>query len=276
MPFSATKISVSGNKFVILDTRYQELSVYPEIQKQGMLVSESIVNNLKDYSVTNRKNVLEKLQGKLSVKEKFDGLCIIKPSDSYDFTCDFFNRDGSKASFCGNVTCGLAFYEEKLNHKTKLHFKFVEEEVHSFKNQNQFWIRFRECDRSVKKTKKIQGKEVSYRLVEAGVPHSVLKLDATPNPDKLRDLARELRKEQNANVSFFKFHDRNFVEALTYERGVEDFTLACATGALSIACFLRDEGLYNTGAFPVKMLGGELRVQLKPFPSFSSNPQMGY
>ena len=63
-------------------------------------------------------------------------------------------------------------------------------------------------------------------------------------------------------MSFVKPVGPDAVKAVTYERGVEDFTLACGTGCGSIAAALSLSGLTSGGALTVSMPGGELSVSL--------------
>ena len=84
--------------------------------------------------------------------------------------------------------------------------------------------------------------------------------------DELRALGRALRYSlafpKGANVSFVKLTGKDEVKAITYERGVEDFTLACGTGCGSIVTALTLMGLVSGENVKVSMPGGELSVSL--------------
>ena len=67
---------------------------------------------------------------------------------------------------------------------------------------------------------------------------------------------------KGANVSFVKLMGKDEVKAVTYERGVEDFTLACGTGCGSIVTALTLMGLVSGENVRVSMPGGELSVSL--------------
>ena len=67
---------------------------------------------------------------------------------------------------------------------------------------------------------------------------------------------------KGANVSFVKLIGKDEVKAVTYERGVEDFTLACGTGCGSIVTALTLKGLVSGKDVKVSMPGGELFVTL--------------
>lgn len=84
--------------------------------------------------------------------------------------------------------------------------------------------------------------------------------------DDLRTLGRALRHSpafpKGANVSFVRLTGENEIKAVTYERGVEDFTLACGTGCGSIVTALTLMGLISGKNVKVSMPGGELFVSL--------------
>ena len=84
--------------------------------------------------------------------------------------------------------------------------------------------------------------------------------------DELRTLGKKLRHSpafpKGANVSFVKLIGVDEVKAVTYERGVEDFTLACGTGCGSIVTALTLEGLVSGKNVKVSMPGGKLFVTL--------------
>ena len=105
-------------------------------------------------------------------------------------------------------------------------------------------------------------------LGRPGIPHAVLiKNDWDEMPvDELCVLGKALRYShafpKGANVSFVKLMGKDEVKAVTYERGVEDFTLACGTGCGSIVTALTLMGLVSGENVRVSMPGGELSVSL--------------
>ena len=75
----------------------------------------------------------------------------------------------------------------------------------------------------------------TWWLIDSGVPHLVAVRDDIANFNI--EQARELRHKYNANVNICKV-EGNTMYVRTYERGVEDETLACGTGM--VACFIRN------------------------------------
>jgi diaminopimelate epimerase len=129
----------------------------------------------------------------------------------------------------------------------------------------------------------IDGTTYSYTYVELGnpgIPHIVLdhgsgKLSELPlhtagvPNGALRELARTLRHHpdfpKGANVNFFRITGRG-VELLTFERGVEDFTLACGTGAGSTALSLVHQHRVQENSVTLSVPGGILTVDIGKTP----------
>lgn len=101
-----------------------------------------------------------------------------------------------------------------------------------------------------------------------GIPHAVVLMDDWDNipRDELFKLGKKLRFSpafpKGANVSFVKTVGVDRVKAITFERGVEDFTLACGTGSGSIVTALTLKGLVSGKNVTVSMPGGDLFVSL--------------
>ena len=95
-----------------------------------------------------------------------------------------------------------------------------------------------------------------------GVPHAAIRLETLEWSDAegLFQRARELRYELNANINFYSNIDANTVRILTYERGVENFTLACGTGSSALASILWKRKRFNGGALTVENRGGDLKI----------------
>jgi diaminopimelate epimerase len=172
-----------------------------------------------------------------------DGLIILVPyakNDGIDFEWQFYNSDGSEAEMCGNGSRACAHYalthglaQEKMSFLTlagvinaEVEGAMVLSELTPPKIINQEIVE--------------NGK--SWWLLNTGVPHLV---HFTQNIEEF-DIAeaRELRYKYNANVNIAYVNNNNLL-VRTYERGVEDETLACGTGMA--ACFYRaySEGLVS-------------------------------
>ena len=108
--------------------------------------------------------------------------------------------------------------------------------------------------------------DVAYvELGNPGVPHAVAayKGDLWADADSLREEMRALRFDpafpKGANVNYYQPLEPGVVRILTFERGVEDFTLACGTGGGSVACVLWLEGKLPESTLTAHSRGGTLK-----------------
>lgn len=163
-----------------------------------------------------------------------DGLVVLIPHEEYDFEWEFYNADGSSASMCGNASRAVAHYacEKGISKEGKAEFLtgagIIKAEVNG------------EYVTSSMVTPKILDKEImedgeSWWLIDSGVPHLVVFRENIEEFDLAK--ARALREKYNANVNIVKIVDSKNMLVRTYERGVEDETLACGTGM--VAAFVR-------------------------------------
>ena len=117
----------------------------------------------------------------------------------------------------------------------------------------------------------LQRKEdVAYvELGDPGVPHAVKEIPglAWEQAEELREMAKGLRYDpafpKGANVNLYTWLDSAKVRILTYERGVEDYTLACGTGSASTAITLWVKRQLPGGALTLENKGGTLQVRIE-------------
>jgi len=167
-----------------------------------------------------------------------DGLIVLIPHDIYNFEWEFYNSDGSHASMCGNGSRAAAHYAfiNKLAPK-EMHF-LTGAGVIGAKIENPHGTKNAMVESELTPPKIIDKTiiyhEKSWWLIDTGVPHLV-SFTTDINTFDI-DEARELRYKYNANVNI-AYIDNGNLKVRTYERGVEDETLACGTGMS--ACFYR-------------------------------------
>lgn len=161
-----------------------------------------------------------------------DGLIVIIPNDKYDFEWQFYNSDGSSAEMCGNGSraCAHYAYENKLASQ-EMSFLTEAGVISARVDANMV---LSELTPPKILDKNLEFNQKLWWLLDTGVPHLVR---FTSNIEEFDiDEARELRYKYNANVNIAQI-DGNNLRVRTYERGVEDETLACGTGMA--ACFYR-------------------------------------
>ena len=166
-----------------------------------------------------------------------DGLIVVVPHDEYDFEWEFYNSDGSHADMCGNGSRACAHYA--YNHKlAPAHMQFMTGAgvigAHVSENTPKSGMVESELTPPQIIETEIEFGGHSWWLINTGVPHLVRYTDNIKVFDT--EEARELRYVYNANVNVMYVEEGN-LRVRTYERGVEDETLACGTGMA--ACFYR-------------------------------------
>jgi diaminopimelate epimerase len=161
-----------------------------------------------------------------------DGLIVIIPHPNYDFEWQFYNSDGSTAEMCGNGSRAAAHYAYTHNlAPKKMAFLTQAGVIHA---EVEGSMVLSELTPPKILLQDIEFNAKNWWKIDTGVPHLVSFTDDIELFDI--DEARQLRYKYNANVNI-AFIDGQNLRVRTYERGVEDETLACGTGMA--ACFYR-------------------------------------
>lgn len=160
-----------------------------------------------------------------------DGFIVILPHEKYDFEWEFYNNDGSRALMCGNGSRAAAHFAHHIN-KINPNMSFLTGAgiIKANVNHDRVEVSLGKI-KSVQNTFEELGK--TWQLCDTGVPHLVHFCENLDEFDII--LCQKMRQKYNANVNFVKILDKNSLKVRTYERGVEDETLACGTGMG--ACF---------------------------------------
>ena len=193
---------------------------------------------------------------------------------SGDFYARFFNADGSEAEMCGNgARCVARWAFETGIAKEKMIIETIAGDVPAERlGKRTYRVQLNsptvfEADKLLQ----VDGKEVTVEYVELGnpgIPHLVVHVPdlAMTELETILDFARKLRIhpafEKGANVNFYDILSDQTVVERTYERGVEDFTLACGTGTGSTAYALTKKGLVKSDPVVIEVLGGQLQVNV--------------
>jgi diaminopimelate epimerase len=193
-----------------------------------------------------------------------DGFMAMDTSDIADIRLHFYTPDGARGEMCGNgARCICRFaYELGIVGGTMS----VQTDAGIVYGQrlsaDQYRIRLN-APSVIDLTR--QGSTAYIELGNPGVPHAVLHMPALSwdQREDLREMAKALRYSpafpKGANVNLYEWLDDSTVRILTYERGVEDYTLACGTGSASVAVVLWLEGRVKD-RLTVENLGGTLVI----------------
>ncbi len=224
-----------------------------------------VINNINKYFSSDefRKYVPLICRRKFSVGA--DGVIILEPSSTCDFKWRFFNSDGSEAEMCGNGSrCAAKFaYLEGIAEKN-LKFEtlagVIEAEV---KEKTVKVLMTKPFDLKLDYEIFIEDKKYYISSINTGVPHVVKFVKELENYDvkRMGSLIRyhELFQPNGTNVNFVSVDNRNTIKIRTYERGVEDETLACGTGSVAAALIAYKKGFVENPIY-VKNMGGETLI----------------
>lgn len=210
-----TKISAAGNDFIMFD---------------------------------NRKKVLPKNISGLAKRlchRKFsigaDGLLILEESKKVDFRMRYLNSDGSVAAMCGNGGRSIARFAnilgivpKKMRFETDagmLSAEIIGKNVRLWMGEPK--------DSRMDFTLRVDKREFDVSFMNTGVPHVVIFVNDIEKLDvaSLGQMVRYHREfaPDGTNVDFVQRKDSHTLLVRTYERGVEDETLACGTGVTASA-----------------------------------------
>ena len=204
-----------------------------------------------------------------------DGMMVLVPPDKGgDYGMLFYNADGSLGEMCGNgARCICRYGHDRGLAGDRQHVEttaglVVGEQI----DETRYRVRLNDPTAiDLHRTVEVDGKtyDCAYlELGDPGIPHAVVLLPDwdTRERNQLRELGRALRSAplfpKGANVSFVCLTGPDAVKAITFERGVEDFTLACGTGCGSIAAALTLLGLSTGKDVSIAMPGGLLSVSV--------------
>ncbi len=218
------KMSAGGNDFILIDNWTDQFPV-PSSQFPTF--------------------VGEACQRKRSIGA--DGVLLLEGSKSCDIKMRVFNPDGSEVEMCGNGARCVALYvarwsKSKIkNQKSKIEIEtmagILEAEVVSSNR-----VRLKMGDPTNPRLDfnlLVDNREYKVHSINTGVSHIILFVEDLEKAE-VKELGKKIRYHQEfapegTNVNFIKIRDGHSLDIRTYERGVEDETLACGTGAAASA-----------------------------------------
>jgi len=188
-----------------------------------------------------------------------DGLVVLVPHEEYDFEWEFYNSDGSRATMCGNASRAVAHFAMDKGISTDGVAEFLTGAGVIRATVNGLYV-VSDMTKPIILSEEIEEDEEKWWFVDTGVPHLVAIRESVEEFDL--EQARRLREKYDCNVNICHVL-KNRLLVRTYERGVEDETLACGTGM--VACFLRAnrEGLVENSVQVFPKSKDELYVSLE-------------
>jgi len=236
LPLAFAKMSGTGNDFILIDHRR------PLVHPQGMSEFARLV-----------------CRRRFSVGA--DGLILIEDSDEADFSWRFFNADGSVAEMCGNgARCAARFAYMQGIAPAQMRFATLAGIIEARVSDNEVTIRMTPPrNLRLNETLEVDGRRLTVHSVDTGVPHAVLFVDDL-QAVHVREMGARIRHHPHfgpagTNVNFVTREEQT-LKVRTYERGVENETMACGTGATAAALIAGMLGLTDS---PVEVItsGGD-------------------
>ncbi len=191
-----------------------------------------------------------------------DGLLSLEYHDEFAFTMRYYNSDGKEATMCGNGgRCIAAFAVHRGIVKNPGKFKFMATDgIHEAKFSNDVV--------SLKMTE--VGKIITnpeYLYLDTGSPHYVTFVDDNTSINVVKRgseirYSKEFETKGGTNVNFVQQINDKTIKMRTYERGVENETLSCGTGAVASAISTAIKQGYGE-KFTVEVPGGQLQVEFE-------------
>ena len=204
-----------------------------------------------------------------------DGFMVVDyPDGDADFKMLFYNRDGSIGEMCGNGARCISRYAYINNIAgEKMTFETGAGIVRSEILEGRLVKVLLNSPELIELNNNIEVDGVNYEcsyieLGNPGLPHVVVKYNLQQaDENKLREVGRKIRYYEGfpkgANVNFYQVLDETTSLVKTYERGVEDFTLACGTGSASTAVVLILKGYLKCNYVEIINDGGELFIEVE-------------
>ena len=207
------KLSASGNDFILIDNRGNVVLNPPEFARK----------------ICRRR---------LSVGA--DGLILLEKANTATIRMLYYNSDGSKAPMCGNGARAIAYFAVQCGFPNSLTIETDAGVISATVKEKQVRIEMPEPgDYRPDIQLAIEGKKTTLFHINTGVPHAVIFVPDIESID-VKMTGRLIRHHKKfapdgVNVDFVEIRDIHTAAIRTYERGVEDETLACGTGAVASA-----------------------------------------
>jgi diaminopimelate epimerase len=210
-----TKMNGAGNDFVMLDNRLGDIRLEPEQIKR----------------------ICDRHRGVGA-----DGILLLeKAANGADFRMRYYNADGGEAEMCGNGARCFARYAQKVAGAANLlSFETPAGVIGAELKGESVTLRMSEpADLRLNVALRFDGEEATVHYINSGVPHVVVPVSRVGVVDVFVQGAAIRRHREfspkGANVNFLERTGPRKISIRTYERGVEDETLACGTGVVASA-----------------------------------------
>jgi diaminopimelate epimerase len=238
-----TKMNGAGNDFVMIDNRAGDVQLRPE----------QIVR------------ICDRHRGVGA-----DGILLLeKGSNGADFRMRYYNRDGGEAEMCGNgARCFARFANKIAGAPTKISFQTAAGLIRGELHAELVTLQMSEPkDLRLSIELVANDKKEDVHFINSGVPHVVVSVSKVDDVD-VRRRGEAIRRHKDfsphgANVNFIEMRGPKKITVRTFERGVEDETLACGTGVVASALIFAATEKVDGPISVMVRSGSELNVDFK-------------
>jgi diaminopimelate epimerase len=212
-PLKIYKMTGSGNDFVIIDNRNEAVTAPRDLAREICARRVSV---------------------------GADGLILIEESNEADFRMRIINADGSEAEMCGNGSrCVIVLAEELGIASGCMTFETLAGIIQGESKGDRAAVQLTDVDAPDRVPVDGDFGRIETILLNTGVPHAIVFVGDLEQQDVV-GVGREIRtheafQPEGTNVDFVARSPDPNIAVRTYERGVEDETLACGTGAVASA-----------------------------------------
>lgn len=190
-----------------------------------------------------------------------DGLILLENAEGYDFKMVYYNSDGRESSMCGNGgRCIVAFAKKLQVISENASFLAIDGPHNATISKNEIVSLQMSDVKSINMTD-------DYSFLNTGSPHHIQVVENIKDLD-VKSLGSKIRYSdlygsEGSNINFVQQDSENTFSIRTYERGVEDETLACGTGATAVALAMHNCGKTKSTDLIVEVEGGTLTVSFE-------------
>lgn len=228
---SFSKYQGAGNDFILIDNR-----------------------NL-DFDANNKELVKKLCDRRFGIGA--DGLMLLQAKESYDFQMIYYNADGAEGTMCGNGgRCIVAFARDLGIAKDKTDFLAVDGPHSAEIFPSEINLGMIDVHNHVR--------DGQAYVINTGSPHYIIPVENLAQMNvyqhgyNIRN--NDTYKQEGINVNFIEKEGEGYF-VRTFERGVEDETYACGTGATAAAMSVAlENNLEGNITIPIRVLGGQLYI----------------
>ena len=196
-----------------------------------------------------------------------DGILLLEKATNHaDFRMRYFNADGGEAEMCGNgARCFARFANQVAEAQTKISFETPAGVISAELVGDLVTLQMtKPNDLRLDIELPVANENKTVHFINSGVPHVVIPIPRIDDVDVRREGSairyHKMFSPKGANVNFIEKRGPNSIAIRTYERGVEDETLACGTGIVASALIFAANENTNGPITVIARGGDELRV----------------